>query len=91
MIDLTHRMVAARHIVGDRIVLDWLEICRLAEPLTFGCRGFGVRTARLVEAWRCSQPSVSRRLAAINAAPAAAGLGRVERARGAHGWWRVLR
>lgn len=90
MIDLTHRMVAARHIVGDRIVLDWLEVCRLAEPLRFGTRGRGVRTAWLIDAWRCSQPTVSRRLAAINAAPATAGLGRLERARGAHGWWRVL-
>ena len=90
MIDLTHRMVAARHVVGDRIVLDWLELCRLAEPLRFGTRGRGVRTAQLVEVWRCSQPTVSRRLVAINAAPATAGLGRVERAIGRHGWWRVL-
>ncbi len=45
MIDLTHRMVAARHEVGDRVVLDWLELCRMAQPLAFGCRGRGVRTA----------------------------------------------
>ncbi len=91
MIDLTHRMVAARHEVGDRVVLDWLELCRMAQPLAFGCRGRGVRTAWLTAAWRCSPPTISRRMAAINAAPAETGIGRVERAMGAHGWWRVLR
>ena len=90
MLDLTHRMITARRYVGDRVVLDWLELVRLAEPLTFGARGSGVHVNRLRLAWQCSQPMVSRRLAAINAAPPGFGLGRVERARGAHGWWRVL-
>lgn len=90
MNDLTARMLTARHQVGDRVILDWLELVRLAQPLTFGSRGRGVRTSWLCAAWRCSQPTVSRRLAAINATQPGIGLGRVERAIGAHGWWRVL-
>lgn len=90
MMELTPRILRARHIVGDRPVLDWLEVCHMAEPLRFGCRGQGVSTARLAMTWRCSPSTVSRRLAAINAAPPGAGLGRIERAQGAHGWWRVL-
>jgi hypothetical protein len=90
MNDLTHQMLAARHIAGDRVILDWLELVRLSEPLAFGCRGRGVHIKRVLDAWDCSQPMASRRLAAINAAPSCAGLGRVERAIGAHGWWRVL-
>jgi hypothetical protein len=88
--DLTSRLLTARHQIGDRVILDWLELVRMSEPLTFGCRGRGVHIGRILAAWRCSQPMASRRLAAINATPPDVGLGRVERARGAHGWWRLL-
>lgn len=90
MIELTPRLLSARKIVGDRVVLDWLEVSRQAVPIKFGVRGLGVRTVDLEDAWNCSPSTVSRRLAAINAAPPKAGLGRVERALGRHGWWRVL-
>ena len=90
MPDLTARVLRARREVGDRVILDWLEVVRLAEPITFGSRGRGFYIARLRELWNTSQPQVSRRLAAINHAPPEVGLGRVEPARGAAGWWRVL-
>lgn len=90
MIELTTRMLSARKIVSDRVILDWLEVCHLTVPIEFGARGRGVRTTDLQNAWNCSQSMVSRRLAAINAAPPEAGLGRVERAWGGQGWWRVL-
>ena len=76
MIELTPRLLSARSIVSDRVILDWLEVCRRAVPIDFGARGRGVRTVDLGRAWHCSQSTVSRRLAAINAAPPEAGLGR---------------
>ena len=90
MIDLTQRAVAARHVVGDQVVLDAIEVARMAQPIPVRARGRGVRINWLQEAWQCSQPTVSRRLAAINAAPPWLGLGRVERLRFARGWWRLL-
>lgn len=88
--DLTHRVIAARHVVGDQVVLDAIEIARLAQPIPVRARGHGVRIAWLRDAWQCTQPTVSRRLAAINAAPPELGLGRLERVRYTRGWWRLL-
>jgi hypothetical protein len=90
MNNITDHTLAIRRLVGDRVVLDWLSLIRMAEPLAFGARGRGVHISRIRDAWRCCQTSASRRIAAINAAPPVAGLGRVERAWGASGWWRVV-
>ena len=92
MADLTARSLRARRLCGDRVVLDWLEVARLAVPMRPGSRALGVRTQQLMACWSCCQSSVSRRIAAINAAPPEAGLGRLVRAsgRGSQGWWRVV-
>lgn len=88
--DLTHRAIVARHVVGDQVVLDAIEITRLAQPIPVSARGHGVRIDWLKSVWQCTQPTVSRRLAAINAAPPELGLGRLERVRFTRGWWRLL-
>lgn len=90
MTDATARILAVRHLAGDRVVLDWVSLLRIAEPLCFGARGRGAHINRIRDAWRCSQSGASRRIAAINTAPPEAGLGRVEQALGRHGWWRVV-
>lgn len=90
MNDITSHVLAIRHLVGDRVVLDWVSLLRITEPLYFGARGRGAHISRIRDAWRCTQTAASRRIAAINAAPPEAGLGRVERAWGASGWWRVV-
>ena len=86
MTDFTIQALQARRLCGDRVALDWAELMQesRSEP------GRTVYVARLRNLWNCSQPTVSRRLAAINAAPPEAGLGRVERVQGAHGRWRVV-
>lgn len=67
MPDLTACALIARRVVGDRVVLDYLEVARMG---LYGEQGGGrVRTAHLMERWGVSQPTVSRRLAAINSAP----------------------
>lgn len=90
MTDFTTNLLTVRHLAGDRVVLDWVALLRIVEPLRFGARGHGAHISRIRDAWRCSQTAASRRIAAINAAPPEAGLGRVERAWGASGWWRVV-
>lgn len=92
MADLTARTLQARHQVGDRVVLDWLEVSRLATPTRPGGRAVGVTTRQLMERWGCCQSTISRRLAAINAAPPEAGLGRIVRdfGRGSQGRWLVV-
>jgi hypothetical protein len=90
MNDITDHVLTIRHLAGDRVVLDWLSLLRMAEPLYFGARGRGAHISRIRDAWRCCQTSASRRIAAINATPPEAGLGRVERAWGGSGWWRVV-
>lgn len=90
MHDPTHRAITARHVVGDRVVLDAIEVARLAQPIPVRARGRGVRIDWLKDAWQCTQSTVSRRLAAINAAPPELGLGRLERVRFTRGWWRLL-
>jgi hypothetical protein len=56
------RFVALRPAVSDRTLLDYLDLAVLApEP------GM-VATRELCNRWRCCQSTVSRRLAAVNAA-----------------------
>lgn len=68
------RFVALRPAVSDRTLLDYLDLAVLApEPGT-------VDTGELCQRWRCSQPTVSRRLAAVNAA----GLAEISNGHGAY-------
>jgi hypothetical protein len=55
-------LVALRPAVRDRVLVDYLDLAVLSpEP--------GIVNTRLLrDRWQCSQPMVSRRLAAINAA-----------------------
>jgi hypothetical protein len=68
------RFVALRPAVRDRTLLDYLDLAVLApEPGR-------LRTDELCKRWRCSQPTVSRRLAAVNAA----GLAEISNGHGAY-------
>lgn len=74
--------LAHRSAVGDRVILDWLDLDRITAD-----RGRPVFTVRELEAtWNRDQSTVSRRLSAINQAPRAVGLGRVVRIPGSRSW-----
>ena len=56
------RLVALRPAVRDRVLVDYLDLAVLSPDPGI------VNTSMLRDRWQCSQPHVSRRLAAINAA-----------------------
>jgi hypothetical protein len=53
----TFDLLALRHRVSDSTLLDWAELEQLLPPRP--CR---IRVAELRRLWRCSQPTVSRRI-----------------------------
>jgi hypothetical protein len=52
-------LLSLRHRVPDGVLLDWLDLGQLVDPPCL------VRTADLIEHWRCSQSAVSRRLSRL--------------------------
>jgi len=52
-------LLAHRWRVSDSVLLDWLDLGQLVDPPCL------VRTADLIEHWRCSQSAVSRRLSRL--------------------------
>lgn len=52
-------LLAHRWRVSDSVLLDWLDLSQLVDPPCL------VRTADLIEHWRCSQSAVSRRLSRL--------------------------
>jgi hypothetical protein len=74
-IEVAHLLVVTSWVQLD----DWIDRNRLTTD-----RGALVRTAQLMELWNISQPTVSRRLAAIRRC----GLAEIFRADGHQsGWW----
>lgn len=55
-------LLALRRGTGDRTICDYLDILTLAPTPS------AVPVAMLRERWRCSQPMVSRRIAAVTTA-----------------------
>jgi len=79
---------AAITVAQPLIVTSWVELDDWIDrhQLT-GDRGALVRTADLMQLWHVTQPTVSRRLAAIRRA----GLAEIEQAWGVRGGWWVKR
>ncbi len=78
----TFAALADRRAIGDQAIVDWLDLRRITTDRL--PRRFTIK--ELASAWGCNQSTISRRLAKINQAPAAAGLGCVARVRGTRQW-----
>jgi hypothetical protein len=55
-------LLELRHRVPDGVLLDWVDLTQLIEPPA------SITTKALRAHWNCSQPAVSRRLAAVHRA-----------------------
>lgn len=88
MITTTATIRAAIHVAQPLTVTCWVELDDWIDrsDLTTD-RGALVRTAQLMELWNVTQPTVSRRLAAIRRS----GLAEIFRADGHQGGWWVKR
>lgn len=72
-------LLALRDRVPDSTLLDWVELEQLLPPRP--CR---IRTDELRRLWRCTQPTVSRRITRLHDA------GLLEY-RASRGWYRIRR
>ena len=88
MITTTATIRAAITVAQPLIVTSWVELDDWIDRSRLtGDRGALVRTDQLMRLWHVSQPTVSRRLAAINRC----GLAEIEQAWGIRGGWWVKR
>ena len=88
MITSTATIRAAITVAQPLIVTSWVELDdHIDRNQLTGDRGALVRTADLMQLWHVTQPTVSRRLAAIRKA----GLAEIEQAWGVRGGWWVKR
>jgi hypothetical protein len=67
MIDLARALLPLRGRVPDRVLLDCLELAERVKPRRPGCPHPRITTAELQNLWTCTQPWVSRRMAALRA------------------------
>jgi len=88
MITTTATIRAAIQVAQPLIVACWVELDDWIDRRQVTCdRGALVHTADLMELWHVTQPTVSRRLAAIRKA----GLAEIVNAYGIRGGWWVKR
>ena len=88
MITSTATIRAAITVAQPLIVTSWVELDDWIDRSRLtGDRGALVLTADLMQLWHVTQPTVSRRLAAIRRA----GLAEIEQAWGIRGGWWVKR